>query len=111
MRRYTPKQGDFIYVNFDPQSGHEQRDRRPALIISNTEFNKRTGMAFVCPVTSRDKGFPFHVPIGDTSGIKGFVMAEQIKSIDFRARDAQYIDAAPEEVLDEVLSLLDACLY
>lgn len=111
MRAYVPEKGDFIHVSFDPQSGHEQKGRRPALVISKTEFNRRTGLVLACPVTNRDRRFPFHVPVGDTAGITGFVMVEQVKSIDFRARDAEAMGKASEEVLEEVLSLLDACIY
>ena len=85
MTRYVPEKGDFVVVSFDPQSGHEQRGRRPALVVSNTLFNQRTGLAFVCPVTNADRGFPFHVPVGGESPITGFIMAEQLKSINFRA--------------------------
>jgi len=106
-----PKKGDYVYVDFDPQSGHEQKGRRPALVISNTAFNKRTGMAFVCPITNRDRKFPFHVPVGDAGNITGFVMVEQVKSIDFHARNAQTVGEASDAVLEEVLSLLDACVY
>ncbi len=111
MGAYEPEKGDYIHVSFDPQAGHEQRGRRPALVISKTEFNRRTGMAFVCPVTNRDRRFPFHVPVGDGAEVTGFVMVEQVKSIDFRSRDARVIGKASEAVLEEVLSLLDACIY
>ncbi len=111
MQSYVPEKGDFIYVGFDPQSGHEQKGRRPALVISKTEFNRRTGLVLACPVTNRDRRFPFHVPVGDRAGITGFVMVEQVKSIDFRARAAEVTGKASEEVLEEVLSLLDACIY
>jgi len=111
VRAYVPQKGDFVYVSFDPQSGHEQKGRRPALVISKSEFNERTGMAFVCPVTNRDRHFPFHVPVGDTADITGYVMVEQIRSIDYIAREAKAIGKASEVVLEEVLSLLDACIY
>ena len=111
MAAYFPKKGDYIYVDFDPQSGHEQRGRRPALVISNTTFNKRTGLAFVCPITSRNRNFPFHVPVGDSGKVTGFVMVEQVKSIDYPSRNAQTVGKASETVLEEVLSLLDACIY
>ena len=111
MVAYVPRRGDFIAVTFDPQSGHEQRGRRPALVISHYLFNKHTGLAIVCPITSTDRGFPFHVRIGESNKVTGFVMAEQIKSIDFRSRSAKRIAKAPAVVLDEVLSILDACLY
>ncbi len=106
-----PQKGDYIYVDFDPQSGHEQQGRRPALVISNTAFNKRTGMAFVCPITNRDRTFPFHVPVDDAGSITGFVMVEQVKSIDYQSRNAQTVGKASDVLLEEVLALLDACIY
>jgi mRNA interferase MazF len=111
MRRYVPKKGDFIAVTFDPQSGHEQRGRRPALVVSNTLFNEHTGLAMVCPLTTRDRIFPFHVAIHDHPEVTGFVMVEQVKSIDYHARKAHRIGIASEAVLEEVLSILDACIY
>lgn len=110
--RYIPKQGDLVHLTFDPQSGHEQKGRRPALVISHQAFNKATGLAIVCPVTNTDAKIPFHVKItGLVKSMSGFVMTEQVKSIDFRARKVQKICEAPREVLDEVLALLDACIY
>jgi mRNA interferase MazF len=111
MPGYIPRKGDFVTVTFDPQSGHEQKGRRPALIVSNDLFNRHTGLAIVCPLTHTDRGFPFHVPVLDNPDITGFVMVEQVKSIDFRARKAKRIGRASDEFLDEVLSILDACLY
>ena len=111
MQGYVPRKGDFVDVTFDPQSGHEQKGRRPALIISNDLFNKHTGLAIVCPLTNTDRGFPFHVQVVNNPGVTGFVMVEQAKSIDFRARKARRIGQAPPELLEEVLSILDACLY
>jgi mRNA interferase MazF len=111
MKRYVPRKGEFITVSFDPQSGHEQKGRRPALVVSNTLFNEKTGLAIVCPLTTTDRGYPFHVPVRDDLEIAGFVMVEQVKSIDFHARQAKRIGHASAEVLEEVLSILDACLY
>jgi mRNA interferase MazF len=108
---YVPQKGDFIAVTFDPQSGHEQRGRRPALVVSNTLFNKYTGLAIVCPLTNTDRRFPFHVAVEDEPDVTGFVMVEQVKSIDFRARKATLIGRASQGVLEEVLSILDACIY
>ena len=96
---------------FDGQPGHEQRDRRPALVVSNTLFNEHTGLAIVCPLTSTNRRFPFHVAVADDSDVTGFVMVEQVKSIDFRARKAKRIGRVSGGVLDEVLSILDACVY
>ena len=111
MKPYIPRKGDFVAVTFDPQSGHEQRTRRPALVVSNTLFNEHTGLAIVCPLTSTDRHFPFHVAVVDDLDVTGFVMVEQVKSIDFRARRAKRIGRASDGVLDEVLSILDACIY
>jgi mRNA interferase MazF len=111
VKPYAPKKGDFIAVTFDPQSGHEQKGRRPALVVSNTLFNEQTGLAIVCPLTTTDRGYPFHIAVTDNPHVTGFVMVEQVKSIDFRARKAKQIGKASDEVLDTVLSILDACIY
>jgi mRNA interferase MazF len=111
MQPYIPAKGDFIVLSFDPQSGHEQKGRRPAFVISNTMFNKRTGLAFVCPITNTHRGSRFHVPVPAESGLSGFIMSEQIKSLDFAARHAQFVAKAPRETLDEVLALVDAIVY
>ena len=111
MHPYVPQKGDFIAVTFDPQSGHEQRGRRPALVVSKTLFNEHTGLAIVCPVTRTERRFPFHVAVADNPKLTGFVMVEQVKSIDFRARKARRIGRASKDVLAEVLSILDACIY
>lgn len=111
MARYIPERGDLIALTFDPQSGHEQKGRRPALVISHYLFNKHTGLAIVCPITSTERGFPFHVGVTGSPKVKGFVMVEHVKSIDFRARSAKRIAKASQPVLEEVLSILDACIY
>lgn len=111
MSPYIPKKGDFVAVTFDPQSGHEQRGRRPALVVSNTLFNRHTGLAIVCPLTNTDRGFPFHVAVENDPAITGFVMVEQVKSIDFIARRAKRIGKASDKLFEEVLSILDACIY
>lgn len=111
MAAYIPEQGDIIAVTFDPQSGHEQKGRRPALVVSKGLFNRSTGLAMVCPLTNTDRNFPFHVPIPEHSQVTGFVMVEQIKSVDFHARCARRIERGKEELLSEVLSILDACIY
>lgn len=108
---YIPAKGDLMMVTFDPQSGHEQKGRRPALVISNDPFNQRTGLAIVCPITNTKRNIPFHVALPPESTVTGFVMVEQVKAIDFRARQARFLEKAPEAVLNEALSLLDACVY
>ena len=111
MAAYLPRKGDFVALTFDPQSGHEQRGRRPALVVSNDLFNKHTGLCIACPVTNSRRDYPFHVAIPDACDVSGVVMVEQVKSIDFRARNVKRIGPAPDAVLEEVLSLLDACIY
>ena len=111
MKPYVPRKGDFIAVTFDPQSGHEQRGRRPALVVSNTLFNEHTGLAIVCPITNTDRGFPFHVALMNDPDVTGFVMVEQVKSVDFHARKTRRIGRASDGVLEEVLSILDACIF
>jgi len=111
MATYIPQKGDFVTVTFDPQAGHEQKGRRPALVVSNTLFNKHTGLAIVCPLTHTDRNFPFHVAVVNDPNVTGFVMVEQVKSIDFRARHVKCIGRASDNILEQVLSILDACIY
>lgn len=111
MPRYVPSKGDFIVLSLDPRSGREQMGRRPALVVSNTLFNKHTGLAMVCPITNTRRGIPFHTPVPAESSLTGHIMVEQIKSVDFRTRKAKFVEKAPREVLGEVLGILDACLY
>ncbi len=111
MASYIPRKGDYVAVTFDPQSGHKQRGQRSALVVSNDLFNKHTGLAIVCPITNTRRDYPFHVTITGTDKVTGTVMVEQVKSIDFHARGAQRITRAEPALLDEVLSLLDACIY
>ena len=111
MPDYGPQKGDFVMVTLDPQAGHEQKGRRPALVISNTLFNKHTGLAIVCPVTNTDRNFPFHVKVTDQSSITGYIMVEQVKAIDFISRKVRFVKKAHPEILNEVLGILDACIY
>lgn len=111
MADYTPRKGELIALTFDPQSGHEQRGRRPALVVSNDLFNQHTGLCIACPITNTRRDYPFHVAVPAGAGVTGYVMVEQVKSIDFRSRKAKRLGVAPAATLEEVLSLLDACIY
>ncbi len=111
MADYVPRKGDLIALTFDPQSGHEQRGRRPALVVSNDLFNKHTGLCIACPITSTHRDYPFHVAVHPGMSVTGYVMVEQVKSIDFKSRKAKRLGAVPVAMLEEVLSLLDACIY
>lgn len=86
VSKRAPKQGEVIWIDFDPQSGHEQAGRRPALVLSHTAYNQRIGRAFVCPITSKVKGYPFEVPI-TTSSVQGVVLADHLKNLDWTARN------------------------
>lgn len=109
-KKYIPKQGDFVIISFDPQAGHEQKGRRPGLVVSKNEFN-RCGLAMVCPITNTNRKFPFHVSVPAESSLTGFIMAEQVKSIDYQVRKIQFIERSSETVLGDVLSLIDAILF
>ncbi len=110
MSRYIPQKGDFIVITLDPQTGHEQKGRRPALVVSNSLFNEKTGMAFICPITNTNRVFPFHFPIPPGLGVTGVAMIEQIKSVDFLSRKAKFIGQCPQSLLKDVLDLLGTVL-
>ncbi|WP_234554058.1 endoribonuclease MazF [Thermus caliditerrae] len=101
---FVPDRGDLVWLNFDPQAGHEQGRRRPALTLSPKAYNARAGLALFCPVTSRVKGYPFEVPLPPGLPVAGVVLADQVRSLDYRARQAEPIARAPEEVIRAVLA-------
>ena len=110
MSAYVPEKGDFITLSFDPQSGHEQKGRRPALVISNFLFNKAMGLAIVCPITNTNRRVPFHMPVPSSSSLTGFVMVEQVKSVDFNTRKAKFVEKALTQLVEDVLAIVDVCL-
>ena len=110
VKNYIPKKGDLVILNFDPQAGHEQKGRRPALIISNEAFNKTLGLAIACPITNTDRDFPFHVKV-QSKNLTGFIMTEQIKSIDFSARKVKFVEKVDEEVLNQVLGITKSIIF
>lgn len=110
MGTYVPRKGDFVSLSFDPQSGHEQKGRRPALVISNDLFNKHTGLAIVCPITNTDRAIPFHLPVGPSIKLTGFVMVEQVKSVDYVTRRVKFIEKAGVDLLNDVIAVLDVCV-
>lgn len=109
MVKYIPDQGDIVTLDFDPQSGHEQKGRRPAVIVSNKIFNSRLGLAFACPITSTRRGFPFHIEIS-TSKISGFIMTEQMKSIDYNAREIKFVEKIDSEIFDDAISIIESII-
>jgi len=107
--KYIPEQGDIVALTFDPQSGHEQKGRRPAIIISNKVFNQHLGLAFACPITNTKRDFPFHIEV-DSEQLTGFIMVEKMKSIDYKSRKIKFIEKAKQETVDEVLSIVESIM-
>lgn len=102
------RQGDIIKLDFDPQSGHEQKGCRPAVVVSNDFFNARTNLAIVCPITNTDKGFPLHVALDERTQTTGVIMCEQVKSLDIRQRNGRFVEKLPTETLKRVLGIIFA---
>ena len=100
---YVPERGDIVWLSFTPQSGHEQSGYRPALVLSPAGYNEKTGLALLCPITSKIKGYPFEVQLPPTSAISGVALADQIKSLDWGAMNARPRGTAPPRVLAEVM--------
>ena len=110
VNRYIPKQGDIIFLNFNPTLGHEQKGKRPAIVVSNDVFNKNTHMIIVCPITSNEKDYPTHYLLEDTKKVHGTVLCEHIRSIDFDARNVNFIEKASDNDLLSVITLMNACI-
>ena len=108
-KKYIPKRGDIVWTNFDPAAGHEQMGKRPALILSPASFNKKILLAMAAPITSRVRGHGFEVPLNGKQ-IKGVVLSQQIKMIDFVERGLQFVEKAPEDVIIEVLARVRAII-
>jgi len=100
------KQGSLIWLDFDPQKGHEQKGRRPALIISNETFNNFSKMAIVCPITNTDKNHPFHIRLDEKTKTKGVILCDQVRTLDIKARNYEFIESISEEVLMEVIDIV-----
>src|SRR5437764_3896274 len=96
---YIPERGDAVWITLDPQAGHEQAGRRPALVVSPSAYNGRVGLALLCPITSQAKGYPFEVPLPEGLPVTGVVGADQVKSLDWRARNVARICTVPDEVV------------
>jgi len=108
--QYVPQRGDIVWITLNPQAGHEQAGRRPASVISPRNYNERTGLAILCPVTSQVKGYPFEVLIPQGLPIAGAILADQVKSLDWQAHDAELICALPDVTISEVLGKLSLLL-
>ncbi len=107
---YVPERGDLVWIASTPQAGHEQAGRRPAVVLSPAAYNGRVGLALFCPITSRVKGYPFEVPLPEGLTVTGVILADQVKSLDWRARQAEWIHTLPETTIAEVLQKLGTLL-
>jgi mRNA interferase MazF len=107
---YVPERGDVVWITLDPQAGHEQAGRRPAIVLSPLSYNTKVGLAIFCPVTNRAKGFPFEVGIPAGLAATGVILSDQIKSLDWRARNVERICAIPPETVELVMARLSTLL-
>jgi mRNA interferase MazF len=103
---YVPDAGDLVWMTFDPQAGREQAGRRPALVLSPKIYNMRSGLALACPITNQAKGYPFEVSIRFGSAVTGVILADHVKSLDWKSRQAERVGRCSEEVMDEVRAKL-----
>ncbi len=110
VKNYIPNQGDIVFLDFNPTKRHEQKGYRPAIIISNNVFNKHTKMVMVCPIISNEKEFPTHYNLKDSEQIKGSVLCEHIRSIDYEIRNLMYVEKASKKDFENIKDLLEACL-
>ncbi len=107
---YVPERGDVVWISLDPQAGHEQAGRRPALVVSPRSYNGKVGLALLCPITSQIKDYPFEVSLPSTLDVHGVVLADQVKSLDWRVRRAERVGRLPSNAVTEVLEKLGALL-
>ncbi len=107
---YCPERGDIVWLDFDPQSGHEQKGRRPAIVVSPKTYNSKAGLALFCPITSQIKGYPFEVMLPSNFPVTGVIISDQVKSLDWKNRNAEFVIKAPQQMLFEVINKLAALL-
>lgn len=106
----SPQQSDIVWLDFNPQVGREQANRRPALILSPSEYNRKVRLVLVCPITKQVKGYPFEVTLPDGLAVSGVVLADQVKSFDWQLRNAEFICKAPDVVIREVVAKIKSLL-
>jgi mRNA interferase MazF len=110
VTRYAPKRGDIVWVTLSPQAGHEQAGRRPAVVLSPVEYNRKVGLAIMCPITRQVKGYPFEVQLPGGLGVSGAILSDQVRSLDWRQRKAELICRLPREQVVEAMSKLHTLL-
>ena len=107
---YVPQRDDAVWINFNPQAGHEQAGHRPAVILSPGAYNDKTSLAILCPITNQVKGYPFEVAIPSGLNVTGVILADQVKSMDWRARNASLICPLPQETVTTTLQRVETLL-
>jgi len=107
---YAPDRGDVIWISLTPQAGHEQAGRRPALVLSPQAYNRKVGLAILCPITSQVKGYPLEVLLPENLPVKGVILSDQVKSLDWKARKAELISVIPQDTTREVLQKLSTLI-
>ena len=110
VKKYVPKQGDIAFLDFNPTKGHEQQGYRPCIIISNDIFNKNTKMAIVCPISTNTKIFPTHYELLDSKKVKGSVLCEHVRSIDYEIRNLKFVEKSSQRDFSNIVELVYACI-
>ena len=110
-KSYVPDRGDVIWISLNPQTGHEQSGRHPALVLSPSSYNSKVGLSILCPITNQIKGYPFEVQLPIDLEVSGVALSDQVKNLDWHSRKAEYICTLPEEITVEVLNKLNALLF
>lgn len=111
MDQYIPERGDVVWIDMNPQAGHEQAGRRPAVVLSPIAYNSKVGLALFCPITSQIKGYPFEVNMPEGFKVRGTILSDQVKSLDWKVRNVELFDKIPESVFLEILKKLTTLLH
>ncbi len=110
VKKYVPERGDLVFLQFSPQRGHEQAGMRPALVLTPRQYQEKVGLMIVCPITSRSKRYPFEVPIPPHLTTKGVVLADHVRSVDWQARHARFVERLPTDSMQSVVEKLELLL-
>lgn len=110
VKKYSPKQGDIVLLDFNPIKGHEQGGGRPAVVVSTNTFNQNTKMVIICPITSNNKEFPTHYQLENTINVHGSVLCEHIRSVDYEIRNLKFVEKLSDNDFISIITLLNACI-
>lgn len=110
LKKYIPQRGDVVWITLNPQAGYEQAGRRPAVVLSPETYNDKVGLAILCPITSQVKGYPFEVAIPTGLPVRGVILSDQVKNLDWHIRNVEFICTLPSKTISSVLKKLDALI-